>query len=446
MTASDGTNVIGAVGTSFDENNAFITLSRHFTSKNLPVPNILAVSDDGLRYLQTDLGNRSLFEEIKAGDYSHLKATIRLLPRLQVEGGKDLDFSVCYPQPEFDKDNVMFDLNYFKYCFLKATGVDFQELRLQRDFEQLAGDLLALCHDSYFMYRDFQSRNVMLNDGQPYFIDYQGGRKGPYYYDVASFVWQASAKYPSDVKTMLIDEYYDALSQYANVESKADFLAHLQLFVFFRTLQVLGAYGFRGYFERKKHFIDSIPAAIDNLSDLLDKGVADNYKELKPTLLALVAKFRDEKKVKSQYDQVAPLAANPKPLVVRVNSFSFKQGIPQDESGNGGGYVFDCRSTHNPGRYAEYKQLTGLDAPVIKFLEDDGEITTYLESVYRLADHHVERFMQRGFSDLMFSFGCTGGQHRSVYCAQHLAEHIHSKFGIRVLINHIARGVKQELK
>lgn len=245
---------------------------------------------------------------------------------------------------------------------------------------------------------------------------------------------------------MLIDEYYDALSQYANVESKADFLAHLQLFVFFRTLQVLGAYGFRGYFERKKHFIDSIPAAIDNLSGLLDKGVADNYKELKPTLLALVAKFRDEKKVKSQYDQVAPLAANPKPLVVRVNSFSFKQGIPQDESGNGGGYVFDCRSTHNPGRYAEYKQLTGLDAPVIKFLEDDGEITTFLESVYRLADHHVERFMQRGFSDLMFSFGCTGGQHRSVYCAQHLAEHIHSKFGIRVLINHIARGVKQELK
>lgn len=438
--AEDATSFIGVVGTSVEENNAFITLSRHFSSKHLPVPCVLQVSDDGLRYLQTDLGNRSLFEEIKAGDYSHLKATMRILPRLQVEGGEGLDFSVCYPQPEFDKYNVMFDLNYFKYCFLKATGVDFHEMRLQRDFEQLADDLLALCSGSYFMYRDFQSRNVMLKEGEPYFIDYQGGRKGPLYYDVASFVWQASAQYPAEVKAMLIDEYYDSLKQLAAVESKHTFLENLRLFVFFRTLQVLGAYGFRGYFERKKHFIDSIPAAIDNLSALISEGVADGYNELKPTLLALVEKFRTKENApKSQYDQVAPKADNPKPLVVRVNSFSFKQGIPQDESGNGGGYVFDCRSTHNPGRYAEYKQLTGLDEPVIKFLEDDGEITTYLESVFRLADHHVERFMQRGFSDLMFSFGCTGGQHRSVYCAQHLAEHLNSKYGIKVHVNHIAQ-------
>ena len=291
------------------------------------------------------------------------------------------------------------------------------------------------------MYRDFQSRNVMIVGGKPYFIDYQGGRKGPYYYDVASFVWQASAKYPKEVRDALVDEYYDALQQYTDAEPKEMFLANLRLFVFFRTLQVLGAYGFRGYFERKKHFIDSIPAAIDNLAELLNEGVADEYHELKPTLMSLVEHFAaNDKSSLQKYDQVAPKASDPQPLVVRVNSFSFKKGIPQDESGNGGGYVFDCRSTHNPGRYEEYKQLTGLDAPVIKFLEDDGEITTFLESVYRLAEHHVERFMQRGFSDLMFSFGCTGGQHRSVYCAQHLAEHLNRKYGIRVLVNHIAQG------
>ncbi|MDO5446332.1 MAG: RNase adapter RapZ [Prevotellaceae bacterium] len=444
LTTDDGKTVIGVVGTSVEENKAFIAITRHFTSKGLPVPTLIAVSDDSLRYLQTDLGNASLFDEIKADDYSHLIDTIRLLPRLQFEGGNGFDFSVCYPQPEFDRDNVMFDLNYFKYCFLKATGVDFHELRLQRDMERFADQLVAMqtaAKASTFMYRDFQSRNVMIKDERPYFIDYQGGRKGPYYYDVASFVWQASAKYPHEVRTTLVNEYYDALQQYTDAEPKDMFLANLRKFVFFRTLQVLGAYGFRGYFERKKHFIDSIPAAIANLSELLSEGVCDDYRELKATLSSLINQFEQkEKDSHEKYNQVAPKANNPKPLVVRVNSFSFKKGIPQDESGNGGGYVFDCRSTHNPGRYEEYKQLTGLDAPVIKFLEDDGEITTFLESVYRLAEHHVERFMQRGFSDLMFSFGCTGGQHRSVYCAQHLAEFLNKKYGIRVLVSHIAQG------
>lgn len=476
MTDGEGQSVIGCIGTSRDENHAFVCLTKHFTRRQLPVPQILAVSNDELRYLQTDLGDKSLFDALRVGreaggrytqqERALLVKTIRELPNIQMRGARGLDWSCCYPQPEFDQDSVLFDLNYFKYCFLKATGLDFHELKLEANFRMLAKDLTAETCDA-FLYRDFQARNVMLVDGEPRFIDYQGGRKGPFYYDLASFLWQASAKYPDKLRRDLIAEYYDSLKNYTEVPSERHFKARLDLFVLFRTLQVLGAYGFRGYFERKRHFIDSIPPAMDNMRNLLKNSTVDAYPYLKEVLsnMCQLPQFAPQKVVMpkradgykttesnvykphpqdgpatfSKYDGTGP-------LVVRVFSFSYRKGIPEDESGNGGGYVFDCRSTHNPGRYEPYKQLTGLDEPVIRFLEDDGEITVFLQSVYRLADAHVERYLQRGFTSLMFSFGCTGGQHRSVYSAQHLAEHIHEKYGIEVRICHREQGINQVLK
>ncbi len=487
LTNADGATVIGVVGTSREENDAFVYLARHFEGKGLPMPKVLAVSEDGMCYLQTDLGEKALFDAIANGRnnttsnsqegktsnsqngesisataaaYSEeekqlLMKTIRLLPEIQICGAEGLDFSRCYPQPAFDKTNVMFDLNYFKYCFLKTTDVDFNEYRLEDDFRALADELTNDDCDA-FMYRDFQARNVMLDaNGNPWFIDFQGGRRGPYYYDVASFLWQASAKYPQELRDELIDEYYNKLKTLTTVPSREEFDKRLKLFVFFRTLQVLGAYGFRGYFERKQHFIDSIPPAIENLRSLLEEGVC-KYPYLRDVLQKLIAlQTAKEMQPKVASAPSAPQQEQPKSeasisrydnqgeLVVKVFSFSFHKGIPKDDSGNGGGYVFDCRATHNPGRYAEYKPLTGLDEPVIRFLEDDGEIVTFLENVYRLADVHVERYIKRGFTSLMFSFGCTGGRHRSVYSAQHLAEHISRKYGVEVRLCHREQNISR---
>lgn len=432
-------SVIGCIGTSSEENHAFIVLARHFLSKGLPVPQLLSVSSDEMCYLQQDLGSRSLFDALRSGreaggqydadDCHLLSQTIRLLPRFQFEGAKGLDFSVCYPQPSFDQTGVMFDLNYFKYCFLKATNIDFHEWKLEADFRQLAADLTSDASDT-FLYRDFQARNVMLAP-DPVFIDFQGGRRGPVYYDLASFLWQASALYPEELRSRLISEYYEAASCYATLPAHEIFLRRLHLFVFFRLLQVLGAYGFRGYFERKPHFLQSIPPAVDNLRQLLW------HEELPyPYLTDVLRRMTD----------TIPLNAPSTPddhLVVNIYSFSYKRGIPADDSGHGGGYVFDCRSTHNPGRYEQYKKMTGLDEPVVRFLEEDGEILRFLDAVISLADHHVTRYLERGFTHLMFSFGCTGGQHRSVYSAQRLAEHIHQRFpSVEVRLCHREQGLK----
>ena len=473
LTDQQGQSVIGVIGTSRDEDHAFIYLTKHFSRLQMPVPKILAASDDQLRYLQTDLGSMSLFDAIRGGreaggrytlkEQELLRRTIRELPKMQILGARELEFENCYPQAEFDVDSVLFDLNYFKYCFLKATEIDFHELKLEADFRLMAKDLTSEPGES-FLYRDFQARNVMMDhDGNPWFIDYQGGRKGPFYYDVASFLWQASAKYPHKLRRELVYEYYNSLKNYIEVPTVRHFVNRLSLFVLFRTLQVLGAYGFRGYFEQKKHFIESIPPAIQNLRELLASSTQFHY----PYLIAILQKltelpqFQQIETVASRADgykttDLNPYKAHPQdgpatfskydaqgPLVVKVFSFSYRKGIPEDESGNGGGYVFDCRSTHNPGRYEPYKKLTGLDEPVIRFLEDDGEILTFLDSVYKLADAHVRRYIQRGFTSLMFSFGCTGGQHRSVYSAQHLAEHIHEKFGIEVRVEHREQKIKQ---
>ncbi len=477
LSDENGETVIGVIGTSRDENHAFIYLSEHFTKRQLPVPQVLAVSEDERCYLQTDLGTVSLYDAVSGGRQAggrynqHEKAllaeTIRQLPNIQIRGARGLEWDNCYPQPEFDEESVLFDLNYFKYCFLKPSELDFHELKLEANFRLFAKDLTAEKTDS-FLYRDFQARNVMLDaNGHPYFIDFQGGRKGPYYYDLASFLWQASAKYPHKLRRELVAEYYNSLKDYTEVPSIRHFVERLGLFVLFRTLQVLGAYGFRGYFERKKHFLDSIPPAMENLRELLamQRGFPYPYMmDMLRRLTELPQYARIEQPALSRSDGFKTTddnvyKAHPQdgpatfskydgkgPLVIRVFSFSYRKGIPADESGNGGGYVFDCRATHNPGRYEPYKKLTGLDEPVIRFLEDDGEILTFLDNVYALADKHVERYIQRGFTDLMFSFGCTGGQHRSVYSAQHLAEHLNSKYGVEVRIVHREQNIEQVLE
>ncbi len=427
--SGEGFSVIGVEGTDVRENRAFITLDRHFAAKGIRVPAVLA--DEGLYYLQEDLGGDSLFDVAVAGDRFNrelLLKTLRALPKIQVEGARGLDWSICYPQPSFDGRMVDFDLNYFKYDFLKLTGAEFDETLLQDDFDRLKADLLSEPSDT-FLYRDFNARNVMVKDGEPWFIDFQGGRRGPVYYDVASFVWQAKAAYPQELREAMIETYLEALREYMPVD-EVHFRERLRLFVLFRMLQVLGAYGFRGLWERKRHFIESIPFAIKNIRDLLP---FPQYPYLSQVLASL--------ELPEGIQVAEPVAA----LTVTVYSFSFKKGIPADASGNGGGYVFDCRGTHNPGKYDEYKQLTGLDRPVVDFLEKDGEILRFLDGVYSIVDHHVGRFLERGFTHLQVSFGCTGGQHRSVYCAERLAEHLVAQFPVKVHLVHRERGISKDL-
>ena len=430
-------SLIGVYGTSVEENEAFLYMAEHFKKKNLPVPQVLCVSEDKYFYLQEDLGDTLLFHAIEKGRITNsfseeekelLRKTIRLLPAIQFAGAEDFDFNHCYPQPEFNQRSILWDLNYFKYCFLKATGLEFQENKLEDDFQKMSNVLLRSSSDT-FMYRDFQSRNVMIKDGEPWFIDFQGGRKGPFFYDIASFLWQAKAKYPESLRDELLDEYLKAVSKYVNID-RIYFFSQLRHFVLFRTLQVLGAYGFRGYFEKKPHFIQSVPFAIENLRQLL----REDYPEY-PYLCSVLRELTEMKQFKDDLKK--------RQLTVKVMSFAYKKGIPNDQTGNGGGYVFDCRAVNNPGKYERYKPFTGLDEPIIKFLEDDGEIFPFLENAYALVDASVKRYMERGFSNLMVCFGCTGGQHRSVYSAQHMAEHLNKKFGVKVELIHREQNIEQ---
>ena len=433
-------SLIGVEGTSLEENNAFIKMAKHFESKGLSVPRFIAQSVDGMHYLQEDLGDTLLFDFIAEGrktgvfcesEKEMLRKTMHLLPEVQIKGAEGFDFSVCYPQPEFNERSILWDLNYFKYCFLKSTGIEFQENKLEDDFARLS-DILLRSATNTFMYRDFQSRNVMVKDGEPYFIDFQGGRKGPLYYDVASFLWQAKAKYSDELRNELLDIYLDSLEKHQPVD-KLLFREELKHFVLFRTLQVLGAYGFRGYFEKKPHFLQSIPHAIQNLREI----IRDEQIEY-PYLLQILREM-------TELQQFRELEVK-KPLVVKVYSFSYKKGIPNDDSGNGGGFVFDCRAVNNPGKYERYAHVTGLESSVKQFLEDDGEILTFLQSAYNMVDASVKRYKDRGFTNLMVSFGCTGGQHRSVYSAQKMAEHIHHKFDVEVVLIHREQNIEQHFK
>lgn len=442
-----GISLIGAEGTSAEENRTFIYLASHFRERGILVPEVYAASDDGMAYLQEDLGDMSLFDAVSAGresgnyspeECSMLVRTISCLPDIQFRGAECLDFSRCTPEPEFNRRLVMSDLNYFKYCFLKTTGLDFNEAALEKDFETLATCLLSEGFSS-FMYRDFQSRNVMLKDGVPYFIDFQGGRKGPVYYDLASFVWQAKAGYPESLRQELVDAYISSLDRYIEVDVPY-FKDRLMLFVLFRTLQVLGAYGFRGNFERKAHFLASIPYAVANL-----RTVLDHVPSSCPYLASLLTDMAHLPQFSSGRPEEKPVWPGAESLEVLVTSFSFRKGIPEDPSGNGGGYVFDCRALPNPGKIEFYRSFTGMDREVVDFFADKPQVPDFLSSAYRLADAHVERFLERGFTHMMVSFGCTGGQHRSVYCAEKMAAHLKEKYGVRIKLLHREQGVNKEL-
>ena len=428
----DQSSCIGVIGVNPDENRAFIAMAAHFRLKGIPVPEVYAASDDAVAYIQEDVGDVALFGMIGSeASEDILCRTVRHLPDIQFKGAEDFDFSICHPIRKFDRRLVLFDLNYFKYCFLKPSGLEFDENRLQDDFERLTDDLTSVDADT-FMYRDFQARNVMVGNGSPCFIDFQGGMQGPIYYDVASFIWHARAGYSEELKMKMLDAYLDALSSYVPVD-REEFIGTLRLFVLFRTMQILGAYGFRGLVEQKAAFVVNIPEALASLDSQLEMPF-ESYPYLDSVLRRLAALPRF---ARSQQDGK---------LEVKVYSFSFKKGIPQDLSGNGGGYVFDCRSIHNPGRYEPYKKLTGRDKPVIDFLEEDGEITGFLEHVYGVVDPHVETFSSRGFTSLMVSFGCTGGQHRSVYCAEHLAHHLADKYPhVRVRLIHREQKIEEIL-
>ena len=424
-----GRSLIGAVGTSAEENRAFVAVSDKFCSCGIDAPRVFAVSADGLCYLQEDLGDLSLFMYMKESrengcfserDTEMLCRVMRSLPDIQYRVAGGFDFGVCYPVPVFDKRTVMWDLNYFKYCFLKGVNVEFNEALLEDEMEWLAGVLLQDCEDT-FMYRDFQSRNVMIHDERPYFIDFQGGRKGPIYYDVASFVGQARACYTGEVVDKMVDAYIDALGKYRSVDRK-DFMRKLTLFRVFRLLQNLGTYGFRGLYEHKKAFVETIPGALLGLKEQLAclQGALPYLASIVEELLQL------------------PMFVKPSSteLVVDVMSFSYRRGIPDDYSGNGGGFVFDCRAIHNPGRYEPYKKLCGMDGPVIEFLEKESNIKEFLDNAYRLVDDMVDTYKRRGFTHIQVCCGCTGGQHRSVYSAEHIAHHVAEKFGVKVVVAH----------
>jgi len=430
--------VIGVVGTTAEENFAFEKIAKHLYSKGLSVPKFLARSHDSMCYLQEDLGDISLFDYIsqgrKSGVFSEkekeiLRLTISQLPAIQFFGAENFDFSVCYPQPNFDARAIMWDLNYFKYCFLKLQNIDFQENILENDFEKFCTELLQVPFGDKFMYRDFQSRNVMLKDGKPYFIDFQGARRGAIYYDLASFLWQASANFTDELKEELTQVYLQNLRKFTDFDSE-NFYKNLNIFALLRILQTLGAYGFRGLIEKKQHFIDSIEPAIKNLNKIVQNIENEKY----PYLIKVLKQL-------TELERFKPKTKNEK-LLVRIFSFSYKKGIPDDLSGNGGGFVFDCRAIDNPGKYLEYKDLTGLDDVVKNYLEKDKTVIEFLENCYSLAEKSITTYLKRGFTDLQISFGCTGGQHRSVFCAQKTAEYLQKKFDIEIDIELIHRELR----
>jgi len=431
---------IGTYNKDVFENETFIQFSKHFASKGIAVPAIYEVSDDGKCYLQEDVGDVTLYHLIKKEGFSpDIKnlyiSVLEALTHLQIDGAKDFNFNRCYPINSFDKSSMFWDMNSFKYYFVRPARVRFNEVALNKDFHTLSDYLLQEKH-AYFMFRDCQSRNIMIQDGRPIFIDYQGGRKGALQYDAASLLWQANAKIPHNDRDELFDIYADLVSKKIAID-KRDFKNRYYGFVLIRLLQVLGTYGFRGMIEKKSHFVESIPPAIDNLQYFAEHIPLDiALPELYQVFQQLIIK-------KSWENEKQDYAAHP--LQIAINSFSYKRGIPKDEYGNGGGFVFDCRSIHNPGRYEPYKHLTGRDTAVIDFLESQSQVKDFLATVFNMADMSIEAYLERGFQHLQINFGCTGGQHRSVYCAEALAKHIKEKYNLQVTLHHIEREIADPL-
>jgi len=433
--AGEQVSAIGILHDIYEENAAFVEFSRHFRRHGLPVPEIYAEDLSHGAYLEEDLGDTTLFEflsdnregsNISAPVVEAYRKVVEVLPRFQVEAGRDLNYKKCYPRGSFDRQSITWDLNYFKYYFLRLAGIPFNEQALEDDFSRLTKFLLSAPRE-YFLYRDFQSRNIMLRDGHPFFVDYQGGRRGALQYDIASLLYDAKAALPPELRQQLLDHYLSQLAGFIELDREV-FMQHYNAYVYVRIMQALGAYGFRGFYERKAHFLQSVPYALNNLRWLLH-----NVKlsvEL-PTLIDAFTSMVGSEKLQS-------LAAQAETLTVRVFSFSFHQGLPKDDSGNGGGFVFDARSIPNPGREERYKSLTGKDAPVIDYLNQQESVHQFLASVMSLVDASVSEYQRRGFKNLMVSFGCTGGQHRSVYFAEQLAKRLRGRSGLEVAVRHLA--------
>src|SRR5215472_7469186 len=443
--ANSQASAIGVLYDVREENLAFLTFSRHFRKHGLPVPEIYAEDLSRGAYLEEDLGDTTLFEFLSATRHGEnvgsqavefYRQVVDALPRFQIEAGRDLDYGVCYPRSVFDAQSIAWDLNYFKYYFLKLAGVSFNEQLLEDDFERLTKFLLTADH-GYFLYRDFQSRNVLLREGKPFFVDYQGGRKGALHYDIASLLFDARADLPPVLRQELLDRYIGRLGDFVAI-SREQFMRHYYAYVYVRIMQALGAYGFRGSYERKTHFLQSVPYALENVCWLL-KNV-----ELPIALPTLADAFRSMVASERLRDlnvaapaRLQGLAANQTVLTVRIFSFSYRQGMPKDESGHGGGFVFDARAIPNPGREDKFKALTGKDAPVIEYLNQQEGVQEFLASAAALAESSIETYLRRRFTSLTVSFGCTGGQHRSVYFAEQLAKRLRGKKGVEIVVRHL---------
>ncbi|MDA3942404.1 MAG: phosphotransferase [Bacteroidetes bacterium] len=426
---SGNKSYIGTYHTIVEENHAFVSFAKHFKKAGLAVPEIIAVSYDFSAYLQTDFGDTSLFTLVQnawqQGDFhpmlvDYYEEALTNLLKFQFEGHTNLDYSKAYPAGSFDYKAILDDLYYFKYYFLKLQkDIIYNEAELDHDFVKLA-QFIAQAPADFFMYRDFQSRNIMIHEGKTNFIDFQGGRKGPLQYDVVSLLFQVKARIPEAVKEHLLNFYQKKLAHYIDPKY-IQFNHYYPAFVYLRLMQVMGAYGYRGLIQKKKHFIESIPYAIHALN-----GLPANY-DIPLPLVSLKGVFLQLGKLKTQYPIIekTPFA----PFLLSINSFSYKKGgIPDDLTGNGGGFVFDCRHLPNPGREAKYKMLTGKDPEVIRFLEAHPEVDQFLNNVKSIVSQSVENYTKRDFKHLMINFGCTGGQHRSVYCADKISQYLRTKY------------------
>jgi aminoglycoside/choline kinase family phosphotransferase len=430
-------HVIGTWNEDEKENNAFVSFSNHLRACGINVPEIYEYDAKARIYLQEDLGDVTLFSFLsdvraKNGFSSEIteayRKVVRVLPAIQVTAGKGIDFNFCYPRKAFDRQSMMWDLNYFKYYFLKLAKVSFDEQALEDDYATFC-DYLLKAEGNFFMMRDFQSRNILLRNNEPWFIDYQGGRRGALQYDLASLLYDAKADIPQQVREELIEEYLDNLAKIYPV-NRIEFKQYFYGYVLIRMMQAMGAYGFRGFYEKKAHFLKSIPFALENLSVVMKKiDIPIQLTELYAVLNSL-----------SESEVLKNIVGKETELTVTITSFSYKKGIPADPSGNGGGFVFDCRALPNPGRLVEYQKKTGKDREVITYLEAYPEVEAFLDPVFSLVDQSVKGYLERKFSNLSVQFGCTGGQHRSVYSAERLAAHLRNNFPVKVVLQHREQG------
>jgi len=438
---TDERSYIATYNENVRENRTFVYYSRHFRERGCPVPQIYFVNEACTIYFQEDFGDHSLLAELeKQGHndavYVLFQQSLWQLAKLQIRGDEGLDYSKTITSREFGKQAILSDLLYFKYYFLDTLQIPYDKERLIDDFEGLSAYLTEADH-KYFLYRDFQSRNILLKDGQVHFIDFQGGMKGALQYDVASLLWQAKAELSESWKDTLLEYYMDCVEELLGKKiDRVSFVGQYNGYVLIRLLQVLGAYGFRGLFERKAHFLISIPLALRNLKWFVNHGKTGIDLPEFDRLLGLVV--QDE-----LIHRFEPIQADPNtPLIVCIRSFSYRKAIPADDSGNGGGFVFDCRGILNPGRIEAFRTQTGRDKPVKDFLEQQTRMPEFLNGVYNIVDISVEDFIKRGFSSLCVSFGCTGGQHRSVYAADALTRHLRNKYHVKIDLHHIEQEAK----